>query len=256
MKNVDLFIKALKSMDKTMRSDIKAGKVWVYSNGSIPKAKNFDQARRTGKLALNCVDGVHWGLIKSGVIGKTREAIQWYGGDGFIRWYNDEAEANARKYLKIITVPANRTIEKCIQKGLLKAGDICIYHGMTHTNVYLGDHKSFDSGHAYCTGSGDGAVFKKWIGQTPYTGNNLAFILRLWEVTYRVQVGAYSLRSKADAVKAQLAEHHLDSFTEKESDGLIHLFCGSFDDIQKAEARAEMLRELGFKKTYAKQYKI
>ena len=64
-------------------------------------------------------------------------------------------------------------------------------------NIYYGNKKSFDSGHAYCTGSGEGAVFKKWIGNLASGNAKVAYILRLKSRThYRVQTGAFTTKTE------------------------------------------------------------
>ena len=178
LNNTQKYVATLLRMNQLMIQDIQEGKQWVYSNGSLPKAKTFDQARKQGKYAVNCVDGVQWGLLKSGVVGKTREAIQWYGAMDAIRWLGNDAEKNVKKYFKIIRV-GNKTVNKCIKDGTLQTGDIVTYVKMTHTNRYLGNGTSFDSGHAYCKGLGEKAKMTKWIGEVPYGNYKVAYILRL-----------------------------------------------------------------------------
>jgi len=50
---------------------------------------------------------------------------------------------------------------------------------MCHTNAYLGGNKSYDSGHAYCSGSGEGAVYNKWVGSLAHPNAKVGYILRL-----------------------------------------------------------------------------
>ena len=172
------FISTLFKMDALVREDIKNNKKWTYKNKRTRElARQFDDARKTGNRRTNCVTAVYWGLLRSGAVNSNRDGIQWYGNKG-IRWLNPNAEADARKYFDIIEV-GNKTVKKCISEGILKPGDIVTYKSMSHTNVYLGNGLSFDSGHANCSGKGENAEFIRWIGNTPYTGYKVASILRL-----------------------------------------------------------------------------
>lgn len=114
----------------------------------------------------------------------------WYGSMGKIVYTTSAGEKAVKKYFDIIKV--NDTVLNLYEKGKLCDGDILIYTNMSHTNAYIGNKKSFDSGHAYCSGSGEGAVFKKWIGGLAHKSAKVSIILRLKDrAHYRVQAGAY-----------------------------------------------------------------
>lgn len=248
MTNREKYIAELKDMNKIMKSDIAAGKKWVYSNGSIPSGKTFDEARSKKHYATNCAGAVQWGLLRSGVIGTTRKAIQWYGAPGSIRWLNSNAKKDAETYFDII--PVHKTVNAAIKAGTLQPGDILTYDNMAHTNVYLGNKKSFDSGHAYCkTKVGDGAEFTKWIGNVTYGSYKINCILRLKlakAYKYRARVGIFSVKANADNLAAKIkAATKWDCFMEEKSDGW-HVYCGSYNAKLNAQERRDKLKAKGF----------
>ena len=171
------FIAHLFEMDEIVRNDIAKGRQWTYKNKKTSElSRNFDDARKNNNLRTNCVTAIQWALLRSKAVDSNRDGIQWYGNRGIV-WLNPRAEANAKKYFEII--PVGKSVKKCINEGLLKPGDILTYNSLAHTNVYLGNNLSFDSGHANCSGKGEGAKYVRWIGGTPYTGYKVAAILRL-----------------------------------------------------------------------------
>lgn len=172
---VDAFIAALKEMNKQMKADNAVSKQWRYYNGKRSE-KTFDAARKAKKYFTNCSGGVYWGLKKAGLA--TGNQCNWYGTVGGIRWVASDGEKKAKEIFNIIDFKG-KTVGNAIKDGSLKPGDIITYKTISHTNVYLGDGKSFDAGHAYCKESGEGARFIKWIGTTPYKNYKIAQVLRL-----------------------------------------------------------------------------
>lgn len=171
------FIAEMVYMDALMKDDLKAGKKWKYRNKNTSKnSKTFDEARAKNNRYINCVSGVQWALIRSGAVPSDRKAIQWYGNKGIV-WCNPHAEADAKKYFHIIDV--NKTVKQAIADGTLQPGDIITYKTLSHTNAYIGNGLFFDSGHAYCSGSGEGAEFKSWTGSAKYNAYKVAKLLRL-----------------------------------------------------------------------------
>ena len=63
----------------------------------------------------------------------------------------------------------------------IEPGDILTYMAFSHTNCYLGDKKSFDSGHAYCDRQGELAPFKRWKGALAHKNDRVGFIFRIKE---------------------------------------------------------------------------
>lgn len=236
------FIGALREMDQIMQEDIAEGHQWVYSNNAkkIPKGKNFDDTRKKGYYAVNCVDGVQWGMKKVGA-----NATAWYGQQGGnIRWLNDHAKADAEKYFDLIEIGGRKTVRQLVDEGFLKPGDILTYYTMSHTNAYLGNRKSFDSGHAHCTRGGEGAPFTKWIGSLTCGGHRVGWIMRWkeWKRVLRVQVGAFETNKALCEISEMVtAETGFKCFSEKK-DGLTYLFCGSFETKEKAEERLAIVQ--------------
>lgn len=172
---VDAFIKALKEINKQMKADNAAGHQWRYYNGKRAE-RTFAKAREKGKYYTNCSTGVYWGLRQAGVA--TLDQCNWYGTKGGIQWTSSDGKKKAEQIFTIVNFNG-KTIGNAISDGSLKPGDILTYKNISHTNVYIGNNKMFDSGHAYCKQkSGEGAPFIKWIGG-PSKSSQIAYVLRL-----------------------------------------------------------------------------
>ena len=176
---VDAFINALKTINKVMRADNAVGHQWKYYNTKRSQS-TFDATRKSGKYYTNCAGGVYFGLKKAKLV--TGDQCGWYGTKGGIHWTDANSRQKAKKVFKIINFKG-KTVGAAIKDGSLKPGDILTYMNISHTNVYIGNGKSFDAGHAYCNGSGEGAKFVRWIGTTPYQGYRIAQVLRLKDNT-------------------------------------------------------------------------
>jgi len=171
------FIAQMVYMDLIALDDIKAGRKWEYRNKNTASfSKTFDEARTTGNRKTNCVSGVQWALLRAGAVGSDRKAIQWYGNKGIV-WVGKDAEKNARKYFDVITV--NKTVDKALKDGTLQPGDIVTYKSLSHINAYIANGMWYDTGHANCKGSGEGAEFRAFTCATPYGGYKIAQVLRL-----------------------------------------------------------------------------
>lgn len=199
MRANEKFLESLRYMDVEMRRDLKNDKPWRYTNVKKRYAK-FEDARKNNRLT-NCVSGVQMGLLMAGL---PSAVTHWYGSDGRIVYTTQKGREAVPKYFEIIEV--NKTVSALHKAGELCDGDILIYKGMNHTNCYFGGDLSFDSGHAYCKGSGELAVFKKWIGKLVYKSAKVGTILRLKDrAHYRVQCGVFSdvgmFEKQVDAVE-------------------------------------------------------
>lgn len=173
------YVAELVRMDLIARDDISEKEYWDYRNKNTSSfSKTFDDARKNNNRHTNCVSGPQWGLIGSGAVPSDRKAIQWYGGADKIVWCDADAEKNCKKYFNVIRV-GTKTVKECIKDGTIVPGDIITYVKLSHTNVYIANGMSFDTGHANCTGTGEGAKFKQFICATPYLGYKVAYILRL-----------------------------------------------------------------------------
>ncbi len=235
------YMQALSYMNKTMKADIAAGHQWKYCNITKKKAKNFQAARKQGKYLINCVDGIQWACKIAGI---PSNALSWYGSKGIV-WCNANAKKYAKKYFQIIKI-GNKTVKQCLKEGLLCQGDILTYTNISHTNAYYKNNKSFDSGHAFCSGSGEGAKFKKWIGALRYPSLKVAFILRIKDRKhYRVQAGAYNDLKKANERKQLLQSKGFGVPIIINEDGMSKIQVGYFDGKENAE---KLLKKLQAKK--------
>ena len=238
---LNAFIKYLRYMDETVRADIKNKKPWAYYNNKRSES-TFEATRKANKRITNCFGGVAFGLKAAGV-----NATGWYGSKGKIVYLSDAAKKAFNKAFVVTYINGKKTVKQAIKDGTLKAGDIITYMAMSHTNVYLSNGESFDAGHAYCTGSGEGAKYSKWIGKTPYQNYKIYAIVRIKEdPIYRVRLGIFS--NNDNVVKLSASVHDklgLTTFTEVMSDGT-HLYCGSYASKSHANERKKLLKNNGF----------
>ena len=156
--------------------DIAAGKDWHYDNHK-PSKSTFWLTRKAKLYITNCMGGSAFAMKEAGI---PASACSWYGRKGGdLRYLNDHAEADLRKYADIIEVKT-KTVKKAVADGTLCPGDILTLVEINHTFIYLGNGLFFDSGHAYCNvKSGDGAPFVKWIGGIFWSNYHVGTIVRL-----------------------------------------------------------------------------
>jgi len=231
--------------------DIKNSRIWRYYNNKR-SAKTFWLTRDKKLYMTNCMGGCYFAWEDIGI---PTSALQWYGSKNEIHWLNDHAKKDAEKYFEFIRLNG-KTVQKGISDGTIQPGDGLTYEGMAHTNIYLGGGTSFDTGHAYCKGSGEGAEYMKWVGEVPHKTAKVAYIVRMRpdakRIVYRVQINAFNSKESADSCAAKCKEktkhltpdgEGLSAFVEKMSDGKWHVFCGSFDANSGAEERRDLLRE-------------
>ena len=233
---------ALTYMDRVVRKEIANGLIWRYSNGSLKKENTFEKARSSGHRALNCVDGVQWGMILSKCVPSNRDGLSWYGLDGGFRWLRADAEERVRKYFNIIEF--EMSAKKALKYNLLKPGDTCTFHGMAHTNCYLGDGRWFDSGHANCTKSGEKAPFTGFIGNFPYGNYKLGKILRPIDGIFRVQCGIFTKKSNAKKRMQLVKDAGFDVLMERDGRDFV-IQCGLFQIEQNAINLAARIEEAG-----------
>lgn len=221
-------IASAKRLNRVMRADNKAGHQWRYYNKKR-SASTFKATRAAKKFFTNCMGGVSFVCKDAGING---EALDFYGGKGKIVYLCDGAREKTRKMFDILLV--NRGVRAAVKKGIIQPGDILTYKSIVHTNMYIGNNKSFDSGHAYCDGSGEGAAFLKWIGALAHPDAACKYALRLkYPAVYRVQVGAYSERENAERRITEVSR--LSGFAcFMEQTDMIRVYCGSFEKAQNA----------------------
>lgn len=245
MKTNERFLQALRSMNTLMKEDIKAGRKWRYSNSSAKQAHTFALARLKGKRYTNCVLAVWWGLREAGV---PDNALHWMGGIHKIIWTTSTAKKWAEKYFDIIST-GGKTVSQLWSAGKLCDGDILMGFGFTHTCVFFGGStgkKSFDSGHAFCTGGGENAEFKKWIGPLTCKTNSVQYILRLKDrAHYRVQAGAFTDIKVYNAEADRLKKVGFP-VTQIIEDGMYKIQCGYFSGKSNAARLRDQLIAKGF----------
>ena len=236
MKTNEKFLQSLSYMNNEMKKDTKAGKLWRYTNIKKRYAR-FEDARKHNRLT-NCVSGVQMGMLMSGLPSAT---IHWYGSNGKIVYTTDKGKKAVPQYFSILK--PNKTVNTLYKNNQLCDGDILVYCGMNHTNAYYGNGKSFDSGHAFCKGSGELAVFKKWIGSLRYKTSKVGVILRLKDrAHYRVQAGAYKSEAELNKQKALLQKKGV-AYTIVSEDGLFKVQLGMFSGKTNAEKYAAQMKK-------------
>ncbi len=135
------FIAALDKFSKQVKRDGN----WGYYNNMATNGWTFQQARAKKRRSAQCAALPYWGLVEIGVLDP---GDSFYGKGGKIYWRKEAStKAKLKKYAKIIKV--NKTPNQLLKANNLKVGDICLWGG--HTNVYAGNGKWYDAGHASCT---------------------------------------------------------------------------------------------------------
>ena len=236
----DDIIQSAKKINRVMLDDNKNGKNWHYDNVHR-SGPTFKATRQEGKYFTNCMGGVTFVFKDAGISGY---ALDFYGGKSKIVWLNGGAKDRTKKVFDILRV--NRTVRSAVKKGIIQPGDIITYVSMIHTNIYYGNDKSFDSGHAYCTGE----HFNKWIGSLAHANKKCKYVLRLKHpATYRVQVGAYEQMDNAEKRIAEIVQKSGFNCFREQTD-LIRVYCGSFEQAQNAIDRINELEADGFKDAF------
>ena len=170
----ELFIAKMIQFDNYVQDDNAAGKQWYYYNGK-PSKGSFWETRRANMRWTNCCGGVQLAAYAAGV---PKKALCWYLQRGKIVWLNDHAEKDAKEYFDIIDV-RTKTLSQCIKDGTVVPGDILGYMTLSHTNAYPMPGFTFDSGHLWCQGKGEGAKYTKWVGPLAYGNYKISYIFRI-----------------------------------------------------------------------------
>ena len=135
------------------------------------------------------------------------------------------------------------TFSACLKDGRVRLGDIITYTDMAHTNVYLGNDLTYDTGHANTAGSGEGAIYKRWICPTPYMTRKVAQILRCYS-QWRVQCGVYTVKKNATAQAAKLKKAGYDALIIKDGKSYI-VQAGLFDYKDNAVSLCDRIKSSG-----------
>ena len=244
----DIFIKACNDMNARMIASQKSGAKWAYYNSKT--SSSFEKALADKNYRVNCATTPVWALKTAGII--PLNLAGFYGEkNSEIKWKSAATKVAVEKECTVITIGGKKTVSAAIKDGTIKAGDIVTYVDIRHTNVYLGNGKWLDSGHAYSKGSGDGATFSTWIGKTVYGSRKIGSIIRLKEdsvkpvVKYRVQIGAYKVKKNADAMAVKAKEKWFDCIVKLYGDYWV-VQCGIYTVKTNADALVNKLKAAGF----------
>ena len=134
-----------------------------------------------------------------------------------------------------------------IEDGTLQPGDIVTYVDIQHTNIYAGNGKWYDAGHAYCSGTGEGAVYKSWHGEGQYNSQKAGYIIREKSGSgqYTVQAGSFTVKSNAEKRFRKIKKAGFDVIVKKQ-DGAYKVQCGVFSVKANAEKLVKKLKKAGF----------
>lgn len=236
---------------KQLEADIAAGKNWEYHNPSKYLEEQWSNALKNNKRACNCALLARWALKEAGLIPKDTKIFYGKLG-GTIQWGAGTKEA-VTAACDLISIQ-KRTVQQLINDGTLQPGDIVTYVDLQHTNIYAGGGKWYDAGHAYCSGSGEGAIYKSWYGEGKYNNQKVGYIIRAKDneesdkptgEMYIVQAGAYTKRSNADERVQKLKDFGFDCFVKFE-DNFYKIQAGAYEKKENAEKQVEKLNKAGF----------
>lgn len=235
-----------------LSADLAAGKPWEYHNPSKYLEEQWANALSKDKRACNCALLARWALKEAGLIPQTTGIF--YGAlGGTIKW-GGGTQAAVSATCDIIKVQS-KTVKELISSGELLPGDIVTYVDLQHTNIYAGDGKWYDAGHAYCSGSGEGAKYKSWYGAGTCDNQKVGYIIRRKASgnttassikQHIVQAGSYESKANADKQAAKIKAAGFDALVKMGDDGQYKIQCGVFENRSLAEALVKKLNAKGF----------
>ena len=233
-----------------LEADIKAGKNWEYHNPSKYLEEQWGNALKKGKRACNCALLARWALKEAGLI--PQDTKIFYGKlGGTIQWGSGTKEA-VTAACDLVSVQ-NRTVKQLLDDGTLRPGDIVTYVHLQHTNIYAGGNKWYDAGHAYCSGAGEGAIYKSWYGDGKYNDQKVGYIIRpkaasggqTGECRYIIQAGAFEKKANAEAQLKAIQAAGFDAYISQ-TEGQYKIFAGAYELKENAEKQVERLKTAGF----------
>ena len=252
-------VEACKVFQAQLESDIAAGKKWQYRNPSKYLNEQWKKALKKNKRACNCALLARWALKEAGAIPQNTGIF--YGNAGKVQW-STITKNTVKKGCDIITIGGTKTVSQLISNKTLKAGDVVMYQDLRHTNIYAGNHKWYDAGHAYCSGSGEGAIFKSWYGNEVYANYKVSHIIRAKNADipdpeqpaatttekkeYIVQAGSFTTKKAAKAHAKEIKAKKFDAIVKKGSDKQYKVQCGKFSSKANAKVLKESLEDAGF----------
>lgn len=166
-------VEACRLMNEQMLSDNKNGKQWRYYNSGTKNS--FNKAVNNGVRRTNCALFACWAFKIAGLL--PENSGNFYGSFGDIKG-NTAGISNCKNTCTFTHINGNKTVKTAISDGTLQPGDMVMYQNMGHTNIYAGNGKWYDAGHAYCKESGEGAKFITWYGSTKYSNSKISYIIR------------------------------------------------------------------------------
>lgn len=237
-------IAACKVFQKQLKADITAGKSWEYRNPSKYLEEQWDKALKKGKRACNCALLARWALKEAGLI--PQDTGIFYGKLGGTISWGAGTKAAVTKTCDLLKI-GNKTVKQLIASGDLQLGDIVTYVDFQHTNIYAGNGKWYDAGHAYCNGTGEGAVFKSWHGKGQYDNQRVGYIIRqrAGSEEHIVQAGVFAVKANAEKLFRKLKKAGFDALVKKQN-GQWTVQCGVFSVRANAEALVKRLKVAGF----------
>lgn len=243
-KELHPILKACKKFQKQLKSDIADGHDWEYRNPAKYLEEQWDKALKKGKRACNCALLARWALKEAGLI--PQDTGIFYGKLGGTISWGAGTKAAVTKTCDLIKV-GNKTVKQLIASGYLQSGDIVTYVDLQHTNIYAGNGKWYDAGHAYCSGSGEGAIYKSWHGKGQYDNQRVGYIIRrrVGSEEHIVQAGVFESKSNAEKLFRKLKKAGFDALVKKRN-GQWVVQCGAFSSKTNAENLVKLLKKAGF----------
>ena len=140
----EAFLQSLNNISKELETAASNKKKWIYSNRNTKNT--FEIAKKTTK-STNCALYINWGLIDIGVMKVGDRFYKGWGtcGNSNCIKYRNITEKELKEKLEYLD-GKGKTAKSLIKSGDLIAGDIVLWSGAQHTNVYAGDNKWYDAG--------------------------------------------------------------------------------------------------------------
>ena len=138
------FLNSLNKISVQVETDAKKRKKWLYLNQNT--RNTFEQAKKKGRIT-NCALYVDWALIDIGVMKAGERFYKGWntcGNKDCIK-YRNTSQKKLGEYLKFIDAKGKKA-STLIKSGDLVAGDIVLWKGHQHTNVYAGNNRWYDAG--------------------------------------------------------------------------------------------------------------
>ena len=243
-------LKILEKYQKQLVSDLMLDRIWRYYNSNV--SGTFAAALKNNNRRANCATIANWVLRELKVF---KSGMYFWGRLGGTLACSEQTMKALTTYCKVIHVNGKKTVQKALKDGTLQPGDIVTYVDIQHTNIYAGDGRWYDAGHAYCKESGEGAKFISWYGKTLYYDQKIAYIIRYKEpkqTIYRVQVGAYTDKANADLKAEEVTKKSGFPCFEEKTD-MIRVYCGSFTEKANAKKRMQKLTSAGILGVFIKK---